>query len=112
MEKMPVVRKPRVPAAAPKVRLSDEVITLSQLRDILLDIRGRELAKIKNILQQYSEETRTVPTKITRNSDGLITKIEKLIDGRTLELTYTRNDANVITRVDRRLLDTKVNITE
>jgi len=93
------------------VRISDEVISLSQLRDILLDIRGRELANIRNILSQYSEETRTVPTKITRNTNGLITKTEKLIDGRTLELTYTRDSTNRITRVDRRILDTKVNIT-
>jgi len=111
VKKVPVVRKPRVPAVAPKVLLSDEVITLSQLRDILLDIRSKELSNTRNILKQFSEETRTVPTKVTRNSDGLITKIEKLIDGRTLELTYTRNDANRITRVDRRVLETKVDIT-
>lgn len=102
---MPVAKKPAKPVVPVVVKPSEELVTLQEIRDELAELISVDVDKIKDRLTELSDALKVVPTKITRNSVGLVTKIEKAVDNMTLEITYTRDSSNVITDVRPRIYE-------
>lgn len=89
------------PPPKPKPQPSDELLTLCRIEKEAIPQLGVKLDEQKDILLDIGSVLEQKNAKVTRDSAGLVTKIEEMVGDKTFETTYTRDSSDDITKVGR-----------